>query len=224
MNQTLAAFTPRPPAPSGKRPSLLEASAVTGLHLLPTFVVQVGTLAHRDAYRTLLDVLSDPFGLFDAEGRLLHANPPLIALLAAEPDAERLRTDLTALAVTCAYDPGAAPAATEARTVQTCRATYRLRSMLLTTHLVDPLTAVLVGVTREAPTLLPSADALRVRYGLTRREAEVALLLAEGLPNTDLAARLFISPHTARRHTEQVLAKLGLTSRKALALKLLQTG
>ena len=75
---------------------------------------------------------------------------------------------------------------------------------------------------RPAGLSLPDAARLRSRYGLSRREAEVALLIAEGLANDEIAARLFISPHTARRHTEQVLAKLGLRSRKALALKLLQ--
>ena len=82
--------------------------------------------------------------------------------------------------------------------------------------------AVMVSVTPDAGPALPSPEALRARHGLTRREAEVALLLAEGASNADLAARLFISPHTARHHTEQVFGKLGLTSRKALALRLLQ--
>ena len=51
----------------------------------------------------------------------------------------------------------------------------------------------------------------------------MALLLAEGLKNEEVAERLFISAHTARRHTENVLGKLGLHSRKALALTLMQS-
>ena len=76
-------------------------------------------------------------------------------------------------------------------------------------------------VTSAAP-MLPSAEEIRARFGLTRREAEVTLLMAEGLSNQDVADRLFLSAHTARRHTESILSKLGLHSRKALALKLFE--
>ncbi len=64
-------------------------------------------------------------------------------------------------------------------------------------------------------------EAVRLRHGLTKREAEVALLLAEGRSNADVAAQLFVSPHTARHHVENVLGKLGLTSRAAVAARLL---
>lgn len=60
----------------------------------------------------------------------------------------------------------------------------------------------------------PMADAmLPARYRLTARECQVALLLAEGRSNSDIAAALGISPHTARHHTENVMAKLGARSR-----------
>lgn len=68
---------------------------------------------------------------------------------------------------------------------------------------------------------LPSPEAVRDRLGLSAREAEVALLLAEGLSNADVAGRLFIAPATARRPTENVLGKLGLWSRAAVASALL---
>jgi DNA-binding NarL/FixJ family response regulator len=49
--------------------------------------------------------------------------------------------------------------------------------------------------------------------GLTRREWEVAQLVAEGLSNKDVAARLVISQRTAETHVEKILTKLGFTSR-----------
>ena len=54
---------------------------------------------------------------------------------------------------------------------------------------------------------------LQVEYGMTPREIEVALLLAEGCSNSTVASRLGISPHTARHHTQRVLGKLGVRSR-----------
>ena len=55
-------------------------------------------------------------------------------------------------------------------------------------------------------------------YGLTAREQEVACLIAEGSSTKQIAARLEISCHTARRHTERVFAKLGVRARIALTL------
>jgi DNA-binding NarL/FixJ family response regulator len=49
--------------------------------------------------------------------------------------------------------------------------------------------------------------------GLTRREWEIAQLLAEGLSNKDIATRLVIAPRTAETHVEHILTKLGFTSR-----------
>ncbi|SEB64274.1 protein kinase domain-containing protein [Rhodococcus koreensis] len=52
---------------------------------------------------------------------------------------------------------------------------------------------------------------------LTKREREVAALVAEGLTNRAIATRLVISPRTAQGHVEHVLAKLGFTSRAQIA-------
>jgi DNA-binding CsgD family transcriptional regulator len=52
---------------------------------------------------------------------------------------------------------------------------------------------------------------------LTPREREVAALLAEGLTNSQLADRLYISPRTAAVHVSNILAKLGMSSRTEVA-------
>ena len=52
---------------------------------------------------------------------------------------------------------------------------------------------------------------------LTPREREVAALIAEGLTNSQLAERLFISPKTAAVHVSNILMKLGLSSRAEVA-------
>lgn len=49
--------------------------------------------------------------------------------------------------------------------------------------------------------------------GLTRREAEVLALLAEGLTNAAIGARLGITPKTADHHVAAILAKLGAHTR-----------
>jgi DNA-binding CsgD family transcriptional regulator/sugar lactone lactonase YvrE len=52
---------------------------------------------------------------------------------------------------------------------------------------------------------------------LTRREREVADLVAQGLTNREIASRLFISERTAESHVEQIRGKLGFHSRGQVA-------
>jgi DNA-binding CsgD family transcriptional regulator len=53
--------------------------------------------------------------------------------------------------------------------------------------------------------------------GLSKREGDVAILLAEGLANKEIAERLRISDHTARRHSESIFRKLGIANRSSVA-------
>ncbi|PWK43366.1 ATP-binding protein [Actinoplanes xinjiangensis] len=62
----------------------------------------------------------------------------------------------------------------------------------------------------------PPADAA-ADLGLTRREREVAALIAQGLSNKDIATRLVVAQRTAEGHVENILSKLGFTSRTQVA-------
>ena len=53
------------------------------------------------------------------------------------------------------------------------------------------------------------------RSGLTRREAEVLSLVAQGLSNPQIAERLIVSEHTVHRHLANIYAKLRVSSRAA---------
>jgi DNA-binding NarL/FixJ family response regulator len=52
---------------------------------------------------------------------------------------------------------------------------------------------------------------------LGKREAEVARLVADGLSNKQIGARLFISEHTVDSHVRSILNKLGFNSRAQIA-------
>lgn len=60
--------------------------------------------------------------------------------------------------------------------------------------------------------------------GLTAREAEVLVLLAEGLSNAAMADRLFISNKTASHHVSSVLSKLNVSSRGQAAALAIANG
>jgi DNA-binding CsgD family transcriptional regulator len=52
---------------------------------------------------------------------------------------------------------------------------------------------------------------------LTTTERAVSQLVAEGLTNSAVARRLYISPHTVNTHLRHIFAKLGVSNRVALA-------
>ncbi|PAP75054.1 helix-turn-helix transcriptional regulator [Rubrivirga marina] len=207
----------RPPEP-GEHVPLLRV-------LAPALTAGLDALGRLAAHRRSLDVVQDPLAAFDADGREAHRNPALVAALAADPERERvegaLRLVARALAPLAFKATGAAPTPV-VREVQTACGRYTLRGVLVAPGAFGGTDAFLVTVDPPGGPALPTHEAVRARHGLTRREAEVALLLAEGLSNEALGARLFVSKHTARHHVEAILLKLDVPGRAAVAARLMQ--
>jgi DNA-binding NarL/FixJ family response regulator len=59
---------------------------------------------------------------------------------------------------------------------------------------------------------------------LTEREREVMSLVAAGLSNDEIAARLYISPATAKTHVSRTMIKLGARDRAQLVVFAYETG
>ena len=74
--------------------------------------------------------------------------------------------------------------------------------------------AVALAVGRRTPTPA-AADGDEVR--LTRRESEIAQLVAEGLTDREIAERLVLARRTAEGHVAHILSKLNVTSRDQVA-------
>ncbi|MBN1262610.1 MAG: response regulator transcription factor [Anaerolineae bacterium] len=86
---------------------------------------------------------------------------------------------------------------------------------------VDPavagkLVSQVAGAQTRSPTLLTDK--------LTAREEDVLRLLAQGLTNADIAARLFLSEGTVRNHVSAILAKLNVADRTQAAVLAIQHG
>ncbi|MFG1990249.1 response regulator [Actinoplanes sp. NPDC048988] len=70
----------------------------------------------------------------------------------------------------------------------------------------------------------PPAQALAALDVLTDREREVLVLVAHGLSNDDIAARLYVSPLTAKTHVNRAMAKLNARDRAQLVVLAYQSG
>lgn len=98
-------------------------------------------------------------------------------------------------------------------------AAAELRASVRAGHLdADAVEAVLAAAGHRVPRRQDGPA------GLTAREVEVLKLLALGLPNKQIAARLVITPKTAGNHIEHIYSKIGVRSRAAAALFAMQQG
>ena len=103
-----------------------------------------------------------------------------------------------------------------------------LPNEIRTDQLVAALQAAAAGLVVLHPTELPAAAPAYAPASqplddlpepLTRREREVLQMVAAGLANKEIAARLKISDHTAKFHVAAILGKLGAATRtEAVAL------
>jgi two-component system, NarL family, nitrate/nitrite response regulator NarL len=128
------------------------------------------------------------------------------------------------------HAPLLALAASEAQAADAIRA--GARAVLFRGASADALAAAAVAVARGLSVLDAALAHDWVRppgapgdgEGLTAREREVLGLLAEGLANKAIAARLGISEHTAKFHVNAILGKLGAESRAAAIVKAARLG
>ncbi|MDX1419139.1 MAG: helix-turn-helix transcriptional regulator [Rubricoccaceae bacterium] len=196
-----------------------ERGAAIGRLLLPA--LQTGALAWRRTARarasltTLVDAMAIGALLFDADGREVHRNPVAAGLLASVPDgparaAQLVRGLLASDGAAGLLDPVPPPVAARLGPLV-------LRATTLAPGAAGPMRSFLVmieTVGAPRPDLDPSAaEALQARRGLTAQQARVALLLAARRSTQEIAEALSISPHTVRRHVEQVLDRLGVARR-----------
>jgi DNA-binding CsgD family transcriptional regulator len=183
---------------------LLQPALAVGIEMRQRFA------RRRSEFLRVLDAMREGLMLVDANGRVLHETPAIVRMLADEWERDRVRTAM----LLCARSLSQARRASGSE-VRTAQHRYRIRGCYAGEELAGSST-VLVAVDRVGPVPAPDDTALKLRFGLTPREIQVTRLLAAGRRNDDVAASLQISPHTARRHTERVLAKLGASSRAAV--------
>lgn len=84
------------------------------------------------------------------------------------------------------------------------------------------VTALILFITqeRDSGNSELTRDALFEESGLTAREREIALMLAEGLSYKEISTGLFISLSTVQTHVTRIYGKMGVNSKTELSMKL----
>jgi two-component system, NarL family, nitrate/nitrite response regulator NarL len=131
------------------------------------------------------------------------AGPPVVAIVADEADARE------------ALAAGARGALS--RSANGDRLAAALKAAALGLVVLDEIFAD--DALRDVPTA-----AAELAEPLTPRELEVLQLLAQGLPNKQIAQRLGISEHTAKFHVNSILGKLGVQSRSEAIVQAVRLG
>ena len=184
---------------------------------------RTGPNADAGALVCALDVVDQGLAFFTRDGVPVHTNRAFDRALAALPDDGPLRAELEQFAMTlCGVVRLRRLGGTrhveeiEMRDVPTPGGSFRMRGSYVGLDLFGPGGCVLVTVEPPDARLLTAVE-LKARFGLSRQESCIAHLLADGRSNAEIAATLFISPHTARTHTQRVLEKLGVGGRAQVA-------
>ena len=172
--------------------------------VFPAFAA--GVAVYRQAGRmranvaALVDASGSACALYSMAAHLVHVSKDLEAILAREPGRTDLMDAVDTLARRVVRTGGAG-----ASHVSGTRGLYSLAA----SQIVGPRPLLIVAVQPPSERFSwPSRSTLSDRFGLTPRQAEVALLLATRRSNKEIAAALSVSVHTARHHVEAVLGAL----------------
>ena len=84
------------------------------------------------------------------------------------------------------------------------------------------MTRRLITDLASRPERPPPSD--QILAGLTDRERQVLGLVAEGLSNDEIAARLFLSPLTSKTHVSRIMTKLNARDRAQLVVLAYESG
>jgi DNA-binding CsgD family transcriptional regulator len=205
-----------------------EGLAIAGL-LHPLLQSSMRALQSAGMHRHQLDLMIDasagPTLLCTAMGLVVHRNARAAALFNDEPLAARIASVCAQVARDVGQAAHSRPGSDLAlrpfeRNAPGARGAYVIRGTAISAPFAGP-PHVIISI-ETVSHARATTDQVRSHHRMSRRQAEVALLLAEGRSNKEIAERLGISESTARRHTEAVFGALGVRSRAQVAARLMR--
>jgi DNA-binding CsgD family transcriptional regulator len=193
------------------------------LRLLEALAPHIGAAIHAASVREALQAPTPAdvgFIVLDQEGRAIHAGgvgTRLLSMAGTDGSSLGFRVFLS-LIRRALREPASALPPPLVLSDPATRAPYRLIAERSTSIDGAPSIGILIEPSRPGD---PSGLA---RLGLTPREIEVTAALLRGERFVDCAHALQCSPGTVAQHAKHVFAKLGVTSRRELAVRLLAHG
>jgi len=178
----------------------------------------IRTTLRLDAARVPRDYAAPGLVVLSTNNDVELITPPARELLAAmrNPSHAEDETPPAALLALAAFTRRNShdPERTEAIAVPT-----RIGWITLHASLPDrPVGGKVAIVLERAPS--PQSTSIRLEaHGVTPREREIAILLAQGLTNPEIATRLVLSPYTVQDHIKSLFEKTEVSSRQELVAR-----
>jgi DNA-binding CsgD family transcriptional regulator len=158
-----------------------------------------------------MGAMSIPVVVVDSQRAVLLANDAFKGAFPAELGSEIISDAWTRLS-----DPGTTGPPRDGEVAVRGSRRVRVQGLELAPGSIEWF--ILVVERRAARRL--TADNVQHRFGLSPRQAEVALLLAQGHTTAEIARMLELTTHTVRHHAEQVLRRLSVRTRQQAMVKL----
>ncbi|MGH7605483.1 MAG: response regulator transcription factor [Gemmatimonadaceae bacterium] len=189
--------------------------------LYPSF--SAGVRTHCQLTRAKMDALAladagvEGVLVYDVAGKLLYQNASAARTFAVDPESMKIRLEIQRIttglgSAARSRNPDARIASNANAEIRTRSGTYKVSAVFFELGFASASEKIIVLLT-SAPAYAMDAAVAGKRYGLSERELQVAQLLKRGFGTREVAACLGISINTARRHTENILAKVGAHSR-----------
>lgn len=177
-----------------------------------------------------LDEISEGAIFLNSEGQLIWHNRAFDKLLVENREGHMLVAAVIESASDFYHElnetHGASPASEEAmvRDVSVGRIEHEVYCTLMPEGMLGQESYVLCLVKRSASRWSSYEEHLRQTWGLTEREAQVAVECLRGNKNLEIAGRLRISVETVNKHLDKVYQKANVRGRAELASRLLDSG
>ena len=161
----------------------------------------------------VLETIEHGIVLLGSDSHACYRNSAAERIFVADGEHGVIAREVRSVSRAALMHRGGRPAET---VVATGAGRYRMRATVLRQRIREIRTIPVLVTIRQSADHAPTRASLMERFGMTPREADVALLLARGSRNIEVAAELGISTHTARHHTENVMLKLNVHARSEI--------
>jgi DNA-binding CsgD family transcriptional regulator len=170
----------------------------------------------RRLFEAVLDTLDTCILVLDVNTGSMYMNPALRSLETCGPGTTCVHADIREFVEH--FCRGAGQEEAECGTTDGC---YLIRGNAV--RAPDGSLALMIVTVEPIAQVGRTDQDLQAEYGLSAQEVRVARLIARGSTNAEIAKAMFISPHTARHHTERILRKLGAKCRAQVGNRLLRS-